>query len=47
VPKKTIVGPKFGGENTKYFHAKAIKRYRFNSLSEIKNEEGELFGGAS
>jgi hypothetical protein len=33
---------KFGGENTKYFHAKATERYRHNAISKIKNEDGDI-----
>jgi hypothetical protein len=38
----TICRVKFGGENTKYFHAKAIERYRHNAISEIKNGDGVI-----
>jgi polysaccharide pyruvyl transferase WcaK-like protein len=29
-----------GGENTKFFHAKATERYRYNVISVIKDEQG-------
>jgi hypothetical protein len=39
----TIHLVKFGGENTKYFHAKATERYMHNNIAEIQNEEEITF----
>ena len=38
----TIRWLQLGGENTKFFHAKAIERYRLNTISSIKNEDGSV-----
>jgi hypothetical protein len=31
-----------GGENTKFFHAKATERYRQNTITQIANEDGVI-----
>jgi hypothetical protein len=36
----TIRWIQLGGENTKFFHAKATERYRYNVISVIKDEQG-------
>jgi hypothetical protein len=36
----TIRWFKLGGENNKFFHAKATERYRNNIITEIKDDEG-------
>jgi hypothetical protein len=33
---------KLGGENTKFFHSKAIERYRFNRIAEIQDADGNV-----
>lgn len=36
----TIRWVKFGGENTKFFHAAATERYRRNLITHLKSNEG-------
>jgi hypothetical protein len=31
-----------GGENTKFFHAKATERFRQNTITQILNEDGVM-----
>jgi hypothetical protein len=40
--KCTIRWIKLGGENTKFFHAKATERFRHNSIVSIKDEDGTI-----
>jgi hypothetical protein len=39
----TIRWFKLDGENTKFFHSKAIERYRQNKIAEIKDDDGNVF----
>lgn len=38
----TIRWAKFGGENTKFFHAAATERYRRNLIMQLKSDDGRV-----